>query len=138
MDLQAIKKMAIKPAINGIVGAMAIEMITVPGEKLFKFYGVTYPIWSFGLVMGLVSSLSVEVISNAVLPHIPNNQKFKHLESLVLHVASSAGVFVAGARIVSNKLNMENARKFAITGIASEAVSSFIYEAIAEDNVLNF
>lgn len=139
MDSQSIKKMALKPAINGVVAAVVMEVITDSNQKSFNFMGKRVPIVAFGAVVGVLSSLSVEVISNAVLPHIPNNQKFKHLESMVLHLAASGGVFVAAARLVSNKLKIvEEGKKFLIAGGVAEAVTSYIYESIVEDNVLNF
>lgn len=138
MNMQNLKKTLVKPTINGAVSAIAMEMITDKDQKYFNYGGKNYSVMTLGFVLGAVSSLGVEAVSNYVLPHIPGHEKFKHLESLVLHLAGGAGTFVGIAKILNSDLSMAEARKFALVGAVSEAVSSFAYENLVQDSIISF
>lgn len=138
VDMNAIKKMAAKPAINGMVSALAMEIITNKDQKYFSYRGKQYSVMTLGLVLGAGSSLAVETVSGYVLPHIAGHEKFKHLESLVLHLVGSAGTFVAVAKMLNGNLSMVEARKFALVGALSEAVASYAFENLVQDSILNF
>lgn len=121
------KNMIAKPAIHGGVSAFAIDMLA--GEnKNFVWSGREIPVWQLGLAMGAATSFSTEFISNIILPHIPQSQKFKHLESMVLHIGLSAGSFALVPKLLNGNLNLSEAKRFALTGALAEAVSSYVYE----------
>ena len=122
-----IKKTLGKPIINAGVAGTALHLLT-NGAK-FDYGGTTYPIFKVGAVIGLGSSFAVEAFSNLVLPHIPGNAKYQHLESMVLHLGSSAGVFMAVPKILNGSLNMREAQLFGAAGLISELVSQKVYEA---------
>ena len=121
------KKMLAKPAIHGGVSAVAIDMLA-GSQKNFLYGERSIPVWQLGLVVGAASSFSTEFISNIILPHIPQSQKLKHLESMVLHIGLSAGTFALVPKILNSNMNMTEMKKFAVTGALAEAVSSYIYE----------
>ena len=124
---KTVKDMIAKPAIHGVVSALAIDMLA--GEqKNFVYNDTPYPVWQLGAGLGVVTSFSTEFISNLILPHIPGNAKFQHLESVVLHLAASGATFALVPKLLNGNLNMEEAKKFAMVGMLAEAVSTYAYE----------
>lgn len=136
-DIQQLKKQLIKPLINGGVSALALEMITSKGQKYFAYGGKKYSVMTLGVVLGIASSFAVEFTSGVILPHIPKNQKFQHLESMALHIAGSAGVFALAAKLLGGSItSAEEAKKFMMAGAVAEAVSNYIYENLVNDNII--
>lgn len=135
-DLQHLKKQIVKPLINGGVSAVALEMITTKNQKYFNYGGKRYSVMALGVVLGIASSFAVEFASGVVLPHIPQNKKFQHLESMVLHIAGSAGVFALSAKLLGGSINAEEAKKFMLAGAVAEAVSNYVYENLIQDHII--
>lgn len=121
------RDMIIKPAIHAGVSALAIDMMA-GAQKSFIYNDTSYPVWKLGAVLGAATSFSTEFVSNMILPHIPGNAKFQHLESVVLHLAASGATFAIVPKLLNGNLNMEEARKFALVGMLAEAVSTYAYE----------
>lgn len=131
MSGKSVKDMLIKPAIHAGVSAVALDLIT--GEaKNFVYNDKQYPLWQVGAVMGGVTSFSTEAISKVILPHIPGNQKFQHIESVVLHLVASGATFAIVPKLLNGNLNFEESKKFAVVGMLAEAVSTFMYEQYIE------
>ena len=67
-----------------------------------------------------------------ILPHIPGNQKWVHLESMALHLGTSAGVTIALGKVLNGNLNMNEARIFGLAGATGEMISSYIYNNVID------
>ena len=121
-----LKKILMKPGINGMILGGGVSLMA--GEtQSFVIGGRSYPVAAVGAGIGIASSFATEMVSNLILPHIPGNQKYQHLESMSLHLAGSAGATVIAGKLLNSNLNMQEAKLFGIAGMASEVLSSYIY-----------
>ena len=121
-----LKKTMSKPLINAGVNATAVS-IFAGDQSSFVIGGKSYPVWMVSAAIGAASSFSTEVISNSVLPHIPGNQRYHHLESMSLHLLSGGGSTVLIGKMLNSNLNMQEAKIFFGAGVIGEVVSSHIF-----------
>jgi hypothetical protein len=128
------KKLLGKPLISGGIAAVALPMLS--GGKEYIYNGARYPLWGLGLGLGVASSFIAEVTHNYVLPHIPGNEKYMTIESMVLSVASSSGAFVIGAKIINSDINMSEMKTFAMAGAAAEVLSGYLATNFLGDGTL--
>ncbi len=122
--MSALKSLIGKPAISAGISAVALPYVS--GGTEFLYQGQRYPLWALGAGLGAGSSFVSELAHNYILPHIPGNVKYAHLESMVLSVAASGGAFVLGAKIINSNLNMDESRKFFMVGALTEITSSYL------------
>ena len=121
-----LKKTFLKPGVNGMILGGGIRLMA--GEtQSFVIGGRSYPVAAVGAGIGIASSFATEMVSNLILPHIPGNQKYQHLESMTLHLAGSAGATVIAGKLLNSNLNMQEAKLFGIAGMGAEILSSYIY-----------
>lgn len=132
--IEKIKKMTIRPGIHGMVSSFGVSMLA-GDKKNFRYGDTDIPVWQLGFGLGAGSSVAVEVASNFILPHIHGSAKMQHLESLVLHLGGSGFAFVGAAKLMNGNLNMEEAKKFFVTGLISEALSQYIYNNFIDEPV---
>ena len=120
-----------KTLVNGLVSGLGLSIMA--GEtQSFVIGNSSYPVWQVGAAIGAVSSFSTELISNIILPHIEGNQKWVHLESMALHLGTSAGVTIALGKVLNGNLNMNEARIFGLAGATGEMISSYIYNNVID------
>ena len=122
--MDKVKALIGKPTVSAGVGAVAISQIA--GSQEFVYNGQRYSLYTLGAVLGFGSSFVSEMAHQYIFPHIPHINKYAHLESMVFSVAVSAGTFVAGAKMLNQNLNMQEAKVFAAAGAISEAVASYV------------
>jgi hypothetical protein len=119
-----LKQMLGKPLISGAIAAVSMPMLAGGSEYIYN--GQRYKLWMLGMGLGVASSFISEVIHKYVLPNIPGHEKYMTLESMVLSIASSAGVFALGAKMVNGSVTMSELRTFAMAGAASEVLSGYL------------
>ena len=101
------KKLITKPAISAGVGAVSISMLA--GEaKYFQMGDTKIPLWLVGGGLGFASSFTSEFVSNFILSHIPQNERLKHLESIVVHLGSSGLAFALIPKLLNSDVNYEH------------------------------
>ena len=123
-----------KPMVSGAIGSVAITQLS--GGREFVYNGKRYSLYGLGFALGFGSSFLSELTHNYILPHIPGNAKYQHLESMVLSVATSGGAFAIGARLLNENITMTEARTFAMAGAAAEVLSSYVATNFLGDGTL--
>jgi hypothetical protein len=131
MDL---KQLLGKPVISGTIAAVTLPMLS--GGKEYIYNGVRYPLWGLGMGLGFASSFIAEATHKYLLPHIPGNEKYLTIESMVLSVATSSGAFVLGAKMINSDINMSEMKTFAMAGAAAEVLSGYIATNLLSDGTL--
>ena len=126
----AIMQVIQKAVISGGVSAVGINILTGKDSANFIYNGAPIPVWQLAAGLGATSSLITSFISKTVLPHIPHNKKTQHLESIVLHAASSAGVFYIIPKFLNSDLTMNEGSKFAAAGVAAEIISAYVNDFV--------
>ena len=129
-----IKKLFMKPAISGGIAAIALPQLSGGSEYIYN--GKRYPLWGLGMALGFGSSFVAEMAHRYILPHIPGNEKYMTIESMVLSLASSGGAFVLGAKLINTDLNMQEAKTFAMAGAAAEILSGYIATNVLAEGTL--
>lgn len=129
-----IKQLLMKPAISGGLAAIALPQLSGGSEYIYN--GKRYPLWALGAGLGFGSSFVAEFAHKYILPHIPGNEKYMTLESMVLSLAASGSAFVIGAKLINSDLNMAEAKTFAIAGMASEVLSGYIATNVLAEGTL--
>ena len=125
------KKLITKPAISAGVGAVSISMLA--GEaKYFQMGDKKIPLWLVGGGLGFASSFASEFVSNFILSHIPQNERLKHLESIVVHLGSSGLAFALIPKLLNSDATMSELRTFFLSGVLSEVASTFIHDNILQ------
>ena len=115
-----------KAAISGGVAAFGINILTDKASSQFIYAGRAIPVWQIAMAMGAASSVAVSVVSKTILPHIPNNKKSQHFESLTLHLAASGGLFYVIPYMMNNALTMSEGSKFIVAGAVSEMIATYV------------
>lgn len=121
-----------KTLVSGATGAAAVAYMTRGLGTGIPVAGYTVPLWAFGGALGAASSLVTDMVSNAVLPHIPQSKKMQRFESIVLHLATSAGAFALLPRLLNSDLNTTEMQAFAVAGALSEGISQLVHELTAK------
>jgi hypothetical protein len=129
-----LKQLLMKPAISGGIAAVALPQLSGGTEYIYN--GKRYPLWGLGAALGFGSSFVAELVHKYILPHIPGNEKYLTIESMVLSIASSGGAFVLGAKLINSDLNMGEMKTFAIAGAAAEVLSGYIATNILAEGTL--
>ena len=119
-----------KSLISGAVSAFGINILTDKASSRFIYNGQAIPVWQLAAVLGAGSSIAVNIISKVILPHIPNNEKSKHLESMTLHLAASGALFYAAPYMMNNQLTMSEGSKFIVAGAVAEMISSYVNDYV--------
>lgn len=101
-------------------------------QATFNVRGSDYPAYVVIAVIGASASMVTTMVSDAFIAHIPKNKKAMHLESLFIHVATSAVLYGGIPKILSSDFNMSEARQFAIIGVGVEVVSTMISDKMIE------
>ena len=126
---EKIKQMTTKPIIHAAVSSAGITMMA-EGKKSFAWGTTDIPVWQLGAVLGAGSSVVVETASNFILPHIPGNAKFQHLESMVLHLSGSGIVFTGAAKLLNGNLNAEELTEAYMTHLAGAIALAGVYNEL--------
>ena len=95
--------------------------------------GSVVPVYLVGAALGFGVSLFVDIVSDTVLAHIPKNEKYKHAESIVLHLLVGSAAFAFIPKILymigsENKLDNNKMMMFAAAGLATEGISQALSE----------
>ena len=104
--------------------------------------GSVVPVYLVGAALGFGTSLFVDIVSDTVLAHIPKNEKYRHTESIVLHLLVGAGAFAIIPKILymiggENKLDNNKMMMFAMAGLATEAISQGLSEYLNKNTASN-
>lgn len=117
-----------KTIVSAVTGSLAVGYMTRGLGTGIPVAGYTVPLWAFGGALGAASSLVTDMVSNAVLPHIPQSKKMQRFESIALHLATSSGAFALIPRLLNSDINTPEMQAFAAAGAISEGVSQLIHE----------
>lgn len=127
-----------KPIIVGGLSYMASVVIMGDAKSL-----VTLPLVNknvsvhtyMGLLGGL-SSLGTQTVSNWILPYLPMNSSYASYESALLEPAVNGGLNVAATYILFPSLYKEQgALKLAGTGLIGELGGDYIYQHFIAPNI---
>lgn len=129
-----LKQLLAKPAISGAIAAVTLPQLSGGTEYIWN--GQRYPLWALGAGLGFGSSFVSELAHKYVLPHIPGNEKYMTMESMVLSLASSGGAFVIAAKLINAEVNMSEMKTFAIAGMAAEVLSGYVSTNFLGDGTL--
>jgi hypothetical protein len=130
-----ITKTIAKHATHAGVSAAGLSLLT-GYESYFLYNGRKIPVYAIGAGLGVASSVSTDLVSKFLLPHIPGSAKLHHLESLALHLGTSGGVFVIAAKMMNGNVGAEEAKKLFVAGAMAEIVSQYVYSQIVEQELL--
>jgi len=123
---------------SSIIGAIALHLVArySGSNNLVQLPsllgGMQIPVAALGGALGLLTSLVVDTISDTIMSHIPVFEKFKNMESIVLHVIVGAAAFSAIPYLLyslsgeGNKINQNILMLFAGAGVVTEVVSQLI------------
>lgn len=130
--------LANKPLMSSIIGAGSMivlqKYLNAPsGTIKLPFTETRVPLFVVGGALGFASSLTTDIVSDMVLKKIPKNQKFQHVESIVLHILLSGAGFAFVPKILysldgESGFDMSKMKLFAMAGVVSESVSQLIHE----------
>ena len=130
--------LANKPLMSSVIGAGSMivlqKYLNAPsGTIKLPFTEMRVPLFAVGGALGFASSLTTDIISDMVLKQIPKNQKFQHVESIVLHILLSGAGFAFVPKILysldgESVFDMSKMKLFAMAGVVSESVSQLIHE----------
>lgn len=100
------------------------------------------PVWAVGAVLGFGTSLFVDVVSDTVLAQIPKNEKYRHAESIVLHLLVGSAAFAFIPKVLymvggESKLDNNKLMLFAAAGLATEGISQLLSEYLNKNNAEN-
>jgi hypothetical protein len=98
----------------------------------FSVRGTEYPAWQVLAVVGGVSSLVVNQVSDMLASHIPKDKRGSSGESLVLHLMASAGAYSLVPRVLSDDFSMEEMRMMAIHGAGTELITSYLADKLVK------
>ena len=104
--------------------------------------GAVVPVWAVGAGLGFGTSLFVDIVSDTVLAHIPKNEKYRHTESIVLHLLVGGAAFALIPKILyiiggENKLDNNKMMIFAAAGLATEGISQGLSEYLNKNTASN-
>lgn len=123
---------------SSIIGAVALHIVArYSGSNSMVqlpsvLGGIQIPVALLGAGLGLATSLVVDTISDTIMSHIPVFEKFKNMESIVLHVLVGAAAFSTIPYLLyslsgeGNKINQKILMLFAAAGVGTEVVSQLI------------
>jgi hypothetical protein len=123
---------------SSIIGAIALYVVArySGSNSLVKLPsmlgGMEIPVALLGGVLGLSTSLVVDTISDTIMSHIPISEKFKNMESIVLHVLVGGASFSIIPYLLysfsgeGNRINRNILMMFAAAGVGTEIVSQII------------
>ena len=130
--------LANKPLMSSVIGAGSMivlqKYLNAPaGTIKLPFTETRVPLFVVGGALGFASSLTTDIVSDMVLKKIPKNQKFQHVESIVLHILLSGAGFAFVPKILysldgESGFDMDKMKLFAMAGVVSESVSQLIHE----------
>lgn len=131
-----------KPLVSGVIGAFVIRMSTSDLGRTLNIGGYSIPTWALGGILGFGGSVATDMVSSMVLPHIPQSEKLKKFESIVLHIVSSGALFGLVPKLLAPGINSREMQKLAVGGVVTELASQFIHEMTCKrggcmDNELN-
>lgn len=137
-----------KPLMSSALGAGAMVVLqkqlgAPSGSMKLPFTETRVPLFVVGAMLGFASSFTTDLISDMVLSHIPQSKKFKHVESIVLHILVSGSAFALVPKILytldgETGFDMSKMKLFAMAGAAAESVSQIIHEFISSQNKSGF
>lgn len=129
-----------KPLMSSALGAGAMVVLqkqlgAPSGSMKLPFTETRVPLFAVGALLGFGSSFITDLISDMVLSHIPQSQKFKHVESIVLHLLISGSAFAMVPKILytldgETGFDMSKMKLFGMAGIVAEGASQIIHEFI--------
>ena len=104
--------------------------------------GSVVPVYLVGAALGFGTSLFVDIVSDTVLAHIPKNEKYRHTESIVLHLLVGGAAFAFIPKILymlssENKLDNNKMMIFAAAGLATEGISQGLSEYLNKNTASN-
>jgi hypothetical protein len=117
-----------KPLVSAVIGGIVIKMATSDLGSSIRIGGYSIPTWALGALLGFGGSVGTDMVSQTVLPHIPQSAKLQKLESIVLHIVTSGALFAFVPKILVSDLSSSEMKKLAVGGVVTELASQFIHE----------
>ena len=119
-------KTFVKPVVNGGVSAAAMSAL-FPGKR-FNMGDTSIGVGPYGFVLGAASSFLTNTLTTWVLPYVVKNPAAQKFESMVLELGTSAAIFVAAPRFLTDgELDTMDNVKLAGTGAVAEFAASYAY-----------
>ena len=132
MNIDSIRKVALKPVITGAVNSQVLPIIQ--GAKRAKFMGKDISIGLFGFLVGAGSDFAVELVTQYVLPEMNTNKKLQHLSSMVLTLGGSGiAQAIATSYLTGGTADSSQLQKSFASGVLSQLVSQYVYENFIQD-----
>lgn len=126
----SLTRMFAKPLVNGAVSAAAMGYL-FGTDKGFYVGQTRIPILAFGGLLGAVGSFATETVTQWVLPYtIGKDPKILKLESMVISVGASAGLFAVLPKVVNSDVDSADMGKLAMAGAVTELASSYLYGGV--------
>lgn len=117
-----------KSLVSAAIGACALKYATNNMGNYFLWRGYKINTLILGSFLGGFGSYATDGLSRMVLPHISKSVKLQHLESIVLHVFTSASLFSVIPKLLNSDIDSADMKKLAIAGVVTELASQFIHE----------
>lgn len=126
MALQTDANYVLKPAVNGLVTALAMSQVAGKEINVFGSYVPSYYVTG---AVGALSSVVGEMAHRFILPHLSPNEKFAQVESSILSpaVAGAAQVGVLEMLAPGSAQSVGFTKVFAI-GAGAEIVGQYAWE----------
>ena len=122
---QAIKDFGVKGLLTG--ATMAVGSMTLFGDSgNINVLGATLPAYVPIGSVGVLSSIIGDAVTEYVLPHIPQDEKLKNLESAALNFAASGGAFPLILKVTTG-INNDAMPKAFVFGGSSKLLSDAVY-----------
>ena len=117
------------PIVHGGVSAVALKMMFSDKNSL-PLLGKDVSVQMAGFILGASASFASEIVTNFLLPEVQKNERLQMLESSLIKIGTSAGIFLALPFFLNGFKfpDMNTALKFASVGALSEVVASYTYE----------
>lgn len=120
----------LKSAISGGVCSVVYMALNDP-NLLFTFdvKGKSIPGYQAVAGIGAAASIATSYASEYYFSHWKHNEKSKHIDSLIGHIALQTVGMAAIPRFVSDlPYTASNVRQFALIGAVGESISSIVYD----------
>jgi hypothetical protein len=149
MNSELIKNyLADKKFTGSVIGAIALYAVSrysgSDGSMTLPSIlgGAVVPVWAVGAALGFGTSLFVDIVSDTVLAQIPKNEKYKHAESIVLHLLVGSAAFAFIPKVLymlgsETKLDNNKLMLFAAAGLATEGISQLLSEYLNKNMAEN-
>ena len=131
--LQKIRDYGLKGSMSGATFALgSIVFFGQTGD--IEIMGMNIPSYLPLGFVGAASSIAGDISHDYVLPHIPQTEKLKNIESAGLNFISSGGAFVGGLKLLTGLPN-QNIGKAFLYGGAVKLGTDAVYDKYIESIV---